>query len=496
MLIPIGTSVQTVRRVPYVTFTLMLVNALLCVYTTWFPSPGDRHFFEVKQAIVDVSAYYPGVKAHGDASAIIAEAKAQSPGFYEQAARPEQPSLFGVPPVISYIRSGKLTADEAMERLEARLAAAESQSFLWKYAFHSYQPTPVSAGSATFLHGGLLYLAGNMWFLYLAGAILEASWGYWLFGIVYLLGGMAALFVQSIAQPDSFTFVLGASGAVAACMGAFLVRFPTVKVQMLWFMIWIRVVKYEFSVPAIYILPIWLASEIVFAFLSPGSVAHWAHVGGFLFGLSSAVLIEKTGLERLVNLQDERDTWHPDTPVLEAVEQMAKGQNVEAAALMRGYTRLHPDSIDGYETLLRAQQAVNDRDGQNETLGVLCRLNFKAGSIPELWKRYEEWLQVGGGPADATMWLELCRYLEREKAYPRAVEECQRLAEAYPRDAKGFNAMLIAARVSLEKLNDPKQAKRWYLAAQKCEAKDLALEALIEQGLKRCAQRSAKATAR
>jgi membrane associated rhomboid family serine protease len=497
MLIPIGTSVQTVRRVPYVTFTLMIVNALLCLYTSWAPDAGDRHFVEVKQAIVDVSAYYPTVKAHGDAAAIIAEAKHDYPHFYEHASHPDELGLREVPPIVAYIRSGKISADAAMERMEARLSEVEKESFLWKYAFHSYRPTPISVVSATFLHGGTLHLLGNMWFLYLAGTILEASWGYWLFAVVYLFGGIAALFVQDISQPDSFTFVLGASGAVAACMGAFLVRFPTVKVKMLWFMVWIfRVVKYEFSVPAIYILPIWLASEIVYAFFSPGSVAHWAHVGGFLFGLSAAVLIEKTGLERWINRKDELDTWHPDQPILDAVEKMEKGQNAEAAKLLRAYLLKHPGSMDGFETLLRAQQALNDREGQKETLGTLCRLDFKAGTIPELWRRYGDWIAVGGGPAEPTMWLELCRYLEREKSWSTAVEECERLATTYPRDARGFTAMLMAARMSLEKLNDPKQAKRLYQAAQKCEAKDLAMESLIDEGLKRCKQRTAQVAGR
>ena len=493
MLLPIGTNVQTVRRVPYVTFSLMLINALVCIYTSWVPAPGDAHFYRVKQAIIEVSAYYPAVEVHGDAQAVIAEAQKKFPEFYEKAAHPDENSAREVPPLVAYVQSGQITAEDAMDRLSARLREAEHESFSWKFAFHSYRPTPLSLLTSTFLHGGLLHLLGNMWFLYLTGAILEANWGHWLFGLVYMVGGMAALFAQSIAQPSSFVFVLGASGAVAACMGAFLVRFPNVQVKLVWILIWMR---YNVSISALYILPAWLLLEIAYAFFNPGSIAHWAHIGGFVFGVTAAFLIQKTGLEEFVNREDERETWRPDAAVLHAVQSIEEERYAEAAELMRAYIRRCPKSLDGYETLLRAQQALEDKEGERETLGILCRLNMQNGSVAEVWQRYEEWLNAGGGPLEPAIWIDLCRYLEREKAYDRAVEECHRLAEAHPKEKKAFDALLMAGRISLDKLQKPANARQSFLAAQKCEAKDLAMEGVIEAGLKRCSQGAVNASAK
>lgn len=497
MLIPIGTSVQKVRRVPYVTFSLMVINALVCLYTSWMTDVGDARFFQIKQAIVELSAYYPYAQAHGDAAAVIAEAQRQFPDFYRQAAHPDDAALRNLPPVVGLVRDGRISANDAMAQLETKLVEAEQHSFSWNYAFHSYRPTPISLITATFLHSGIFHLLGNMWFLYLTGTILEGSWGSWLFGSVYLLGGIAALGTQAVARPDSFGFVLGASGAVAACMGAFMVRFPLVDVKLRWiFVYWFRFVNFDFSVRSLYLLPAWLVLEILYAVFSPGSVAHWAHVGGFIFGMGAAVLVERTGLENFVNREDERLTWHPDAEILAAVQQMESGKPDEAAAVLQRYLAKNPESIDAYETLLRAVQSLGDRDAEKEILGVLCRLSLDQKSYSEGWKRYEEWLEAGGGPASPGNWMELCRFLERERAYLRAVEECERLSTTYPDAQKSFDALLMAARISLEKLNQPKEAKRLFLAAQKSRNKDLAMEGLIEDGLKRCAQRTAKASAR
>jgi membrane associated rhomboid family serine protease len=492
MLIPLGTSVQSVRRVPYVTFALMLINTLLCVYTSWMRDPGDAQFRVAKSQIVVLSAYFPDVPTSGDASAIVAEAKKKYPQIYVQGAKQEKSELEELPPVVAQVKMGQLSAEQAMDAATAHLNFAEQESFSWKYAFHSYRSSPASLVTSSFLHQGVLHLFGNMWFLYLTGAILEASWGYWLFTLVYLVGGVAALFAQAVADPASFTFVVGASGAVAACMGAFLVRFPWVKINLAWVLwVWIRPITYRFAISALYILPIWVGLEVIYGFLNDGYVAHWAHVGGFAFGAVAALLIEKTGLEKFVNREDEKQTWHPDPQVLEAIAMMEKGSNEQAALVMRRYVQVHPTSLDGYETLLRAQQASEDKEGQKQTLGILCRLAMKGASVNEAWKRYEEWLHVGGGPLTPDMWIEFCHYLEREKAYPRAVEECERLASAHPQDRRAFDAMLLAARINFEKLNNVVEAQRWYLAARESDAKDLAMDAVIEDGLRRCGRRTA-----
>src|SRR5260370_22846681 len=100
--------------------------------------------------------------------------------------------------------------------------------------------------------------------------------------------------------PGSLAPALGASGAIAALMGGFLVRFPKLKIHMLWYMLIFRI---RFRAPAYWLLPMWLFMEVSYGSLfgQTSGVAHWAHVGGFVFGVLAAVGIQHTGPEQSAN---------------------------------------------------------------------------------------------------------------------------------------------------------------------------------------------------
>src|ERR1051325_6685609 len=170
-----------------------------------------------------------------------------------------------------------------MDSLTDKYASLSSNSIVQKYAFVPGDTKPITYLTSNFLHGGWLHLIGNMWFLWLAGFVLEDVWGRWLYSVFYLVAGVAALQFYAWTNPGSITPTLGASGAVAALMGAFLVRFPKMKIEMAWlFMFRLR----RFKAAAYWLLPLWLFVEIFYGSLSgtSGGVAHWAHVGGFIFG--------------------------------------------------------------------------------------------------------------------------------------------------------------------------------------------------------------------
>src|SRR5262249_25324641 len=147
-------------------------------------------------------------------------------------------------------------------------------------------PTAISYISANFLHAGWLHLIGNMWFLWLAGAILEDTWGRIIYPVFYIVAGAAALQFHAWLNPGSLTPAIGASGAVAALMGAFLVRFPTTKIEVA-VVLGLRSLSnlamgrgIRFKAAAYWLLPLWLLTEIFSGALfgSSTGVAHWAHV--------------------------------------------------------------------------------------------------------------------------------------------------------------------------------------------------------------------------
>lgn len=148
---------------------------------------------------------------------------------------------------------------------------------------------PLIAGfsvfSSQFLHGGLFHIAGNMLFLWIFGNNIEDRMGKIRFVVFYLLCGAAGAIAQIIPDPRSLVPVIGASGAVAGVMGAYLLEFPRARVlTLIWILFFIRLIW----LPAFLIIIYWIALQIFFQLGSGGQgsgVAYMAHIGGFAAGL-------------------------------------------------------------------------------------------------------------------------------------------------------------------------------------------------------------------
>jgi len=152
---------------------------------------------------------------------------------------------------------------------------------------HEQGPTPIFLTLLTnvFMHGGWLHLIGNMVFLWVFADNIESTIGWFRFIIFYILGGVFASFCHILSDPSSTIASLGASGAIAACLGAYLVMFPQSRVKMLFF------IK-MFRIPAFLFLGFWIGQQFLSAYSefgqkTIGGVAWYAHIGGFAFGLVS-----------------------------------------------------------------------------------------------------------------------------------------------------------------------------------------------------------------
>jgi membrane associated rhomboid family serine protease len=138
---------------------------------------------------------------------------------------------------------------------------------------------PATLVTSIFLHGDWMHLVGNMLFLWVFGDNIEDSMGHWRFLLFYLLCGAAAGLAQAAAMPASQEPTVGASGAVAGILGAYIVLHPKVKVLVLamkWFPLYL---------PAYFILALWLLTQIASVLFGiGGQIAWWAHIGGFVAG--------------------------------------------------------------------------------------------------------------------------------------------------------------------------------------------------------------------
>ena len=149
--------------------------------------------------------------------------------------------------------------------------------------------------TAMFMHAGWMHIIGNMVFLWAFGPEIEDAMGPVRYLVFYLFGGVVAFLAQIAAASSSTVPNLGASGAIAAVMGAFLITYPRDRIKTLLFLGWFITVT---AIPAAVLIGIWfllqLFSQIgaVAQAQSGGGVAYMAHVGGFIFGVITAKLFE------------------------------------------------------------------------------------------------------------------------------------------------------------------------------------------------------------
>lgn len=151
--------------------------------------------------------------------------------------------------------------------------------------------------TSMFLHGSWLHLVGNLWFLWIFGNNVEDSMGHLHFFAFYLVTGVAAALAHVVADPASTVPMVGASGAISAVMGAYLVLYPRARVATLfWIVVFVRVVQ----LPAWVILGYWFLLQLASTGTAGtgGGVAYAAHVGGFAAG---ALLIKLVENPRLVS---------------------------------------------------------------------------------------------------------------------------------------------------------------------------------------------------
>lgn len=143
--------------------------------------------------------------------------------------------------------------------------------------------------TSMFLHGGWAHLLGNMLFLWIFADNVEAIVGSRRFLLFYLMGGLFAHALHLFFYPDSGIPTVGASGAISAVLGTYLVMFPTSKIRILFFII-------PFRVPAFLFLGIWIFMQVSQGLDALGlnaanvGIAYWAHIGGFVFGIIQGLL--------------------------------------------------------------------------------------------------------------------------------------------------------------------------------------------------------------
>ena len=176
---------------------------------------------------------------------------------------------------------------------QAMLSERTAEAFVYTFAMVPAHFSLVDVFTSMFVHAGFAHLAGNLLFLWIFGDNVEDRLGHGRFAVFYLICGFVAAFAQTALNPDSLIPMVGASGAIAGVMGAYLVLYPHSRVLMLF-----PLPPIVFELPAVFFLGFWFVMQFLSGISTlpvfqagnlSGGVAFWAHVAGFACGLALVI---------------------------------------------------------------------------------------------------------------------------------------------------------------------------------------------------------------
>lgn len=373
MLFPISHEDVQARRWPVLTTVLVVLNILCFIGELVLLSGAKREVEQAKQELVEYWA------AHQElATPPSLEALGMAPGRHapRKAAR-------GAPPNMASAPEAEPLDQAHLDMLAARYVEVAKSDPLRRWGYVPDDNNIVGLFTHQFLHGGVLHLAFNMWFLWLCACNIEDRWGRVLFVPMYLSAAVVAALTHKLADsgPGGIPLI-GASGAIAGAMGAFLVLFATTRIH---FFYWYGWRFGTFAAPAWLMLPLWLGEELLWAVVLPSggdSTAHFAHIGGFVYGAAFAGVMRASGWDRRLDSATEKKvTVSQDEALADAARLIDGGRHMEAITSLETYVAARPTSIDGHLELLRAAIGVSDSRRMGTAYSRLVTLYLRDDAV-------------------------------------------------------------------------------------------------------------------
>lgn len=277
LFLPIRSEKET-SRLPNLTIGLIILNFIIWIFTNRIVSQEMKDLGNLHRQLIEIEArYYDTISQNhmhllkrGDLEAIH---RVFLNGEIVNRTHPD------------YTRWAHVYKDYQFLR---------NNSFFHKWGFIPTKFNFLKLILSIFLHGSFFHVLGNMLYLWIVGCNMEDDWGWPKFLMFYLFSGIVAGLVHAGHGSDMQTPMIGASGAVAGVMGAFMIQHFKTKIRFGYF-IWLLIRPYwgVFKIWAGIVLPFWFIQEYFFARLGlQTGTAHWAHVGGFAFGAVIVLIIK------------------------------------------------------------------------------------------------------------------------------------------------------------------------------------------------------------
>ncbi len=433
MIIPLGHEQTKVRRLPWVTFSIMGLCVVVFIVTNIVGTSHEERGAEHLDEAINYFVEHPYL----DLPERLLNFFETRFGEEETAAEIETIRELGPDRPSSELQVSQ--EQTHLDELVAKGYSSMEKSPMRRWGlvpadFHI--PTVVSY---QFLHGGFWHLFGNLFLLYLAGPFIEDVWGRPIYGSFYIVAGGIAGLMFMVRYPDLDMPLIGASGAVAGVMGAFLIRYWNSKIK---FFYWIGFIFTGVgTAPAWIMLPLWFFKELSYAnladYLAPGAggggVAFWAHVWGFAFGALAATVIAYFKVEeRFIDSSIESKITVIDNTVVESAVQLAdKGDLGGSIEALDREIKANPDNVD-------AAMALWNLSFQNQNVGAAVpamlgamRSAARRGDSGFVVAHWEDMLHAAPSMTfDPVLGIQIAEMMERERREEAARETLRRAQES------------------------------------------------------------------
>lgn len=448
--IPIGNENSTVRRLPWITFSIMAINVVIFYVTMPVVANQQEEMMKLATAMELFIEKHPEMLADEKVRQKLQDAgmmsKAESEAIDEQ--------LKKSPEIAQYKEwFASLDAQTLRDELDQKISAFKTaaQDSLWyKYGLSpNGKWKPHQLITAAFLHGGSLHLFGNLIFFFAVAFSLEDLWGRGVFLGFYLLGAAASC-LPSLIHP-SIVPSIGASGAISATMGAFLFRLPKTKIKLLCLHFWLIRLLFGkrplvFMVPGYIYLASYFIAQIVYWYFdkkagSVSNVGYSIHIAGFVFGAGFAMMMKLTRYEEEhINPKIEAMVSFSAAPaVTEALEALDKGDAVMAERKLRAHLGKQPNDTNALMAAIQVYQNTSNFERLNGMYARLIRQHLAGQDKEAALYAYDGLLSAfpdnNVAPRiPARDWIVICEYLQESEMNKEAAVEYERLVNACPDD--------------------------------------------------------------
>ena len=496
IVLPLGTEESTYRRLPWVTLSILAINVI--VYFVCLPGTvqQDRNS---QRTLVDLYTYV------SENEQILADDKIRTKlkdlGPFTQQVEAVEDQLRDDPKLMAEYKEWLRGPDAAKMRTEIDQKITSYRDAADAHLYNKYglagagRWKPHQFITHAFMHGntqifGLVFpfhLFFNLMYLFAIGMSLEDLWGRNIFALFYIAGAILAAIPEALTSPVP---LIGASGAIAAACGAFLVRLPHTKLRIAWLLnplaLPILFLRLMFGrkpwgivrVKGYFYLAYWIVGELLFSWFynyklgTTGGVSYKTHIAGFLFGAAFAYVLKTTRVEeKHINPKIEAKVSFSASPLVsDALEMLDKGLVEIAERKLKAELAKKPDDPNTMLALVQVYQRTANYAQINAIYARLIRFHLAHHDKEAALYAYDALLtalpdEEVRPEIPVRDWLAICEYLRESDMVREAAVEYERLVKSCPNETMVISACVLGGEAALQ-VHDNARALRLFETAE------------------------------